>query len=144
MPNGILKLTKIDNYSHVLEGLNNAKERVGSMAALARLANVDPTNLTRWMTGARSPSLKVLSEILDVIGARIVFPEDVDADFSQDLAEKTEEIRRLRQELEKKAEEKFILEGRLRAYKEMMEEYRERLEAKENPAGAGKGEYGER
>lgn len=135
---------KIDNYSHVLEGLNNAKERVGSMAALARLANVDPTNLTRWMTGARSPSLKVLSEILDVIGARIVFPEDVDADFSQDLAEKTEEIRRLRQELEKKAEEKFILEGRLRAYKEMMEEYRERLEAKENPAGAGKGEYGER
>lgn len=131
---------KIDNYSHVLEGLNNAKERVGSMAALARLANVDPTNLTRWMTGARSPSLKVLSEILDVIGARIVFPEDVDADFSQDLAEKTEEIRRLRQELEKKAEEKFILEGRLRAYKEMMEEYRERLEAKENPAGAGKGE----
>lgn len=144
MPNGILKLIKIDNYSHVLEGLNNAKERVGSMAALARLANVDPTNLTRWMTGARSPSLKVLSEILDVIGARIVFPEDVDADFSQDLAEKTEEIRRLRQELEKKAEEKFILEGRLRAYKEMMEEYRERLEAKENPAGAGKGEYGER
>ncbi len=144
MPNGILKLMKIDNYSHVLEGLNNAKERVGSMAALARLANVDPTNLTRWMTGARSPSLKVLSEILDVIGARIVFPEDVDADFSQDLAEKTEEIRRLRQELEKKAEEKFILEGRLRAYKEMMEEYRERLEAKENPAGAGKGEYGER
>ncbi len=140
MPNGILKLMKIDNYSHVLEGLNNAKERVGSMAALARLANVDPTNLTRWMTGARSPSLKVLSEILDVIGARIVFPEDVDADFSQDLAEKTEEIRRLRQELEKKAEEKFILEGRLRAYKEMMEEYRERLEAKENPAGAGKGE----
>lgn len=138
MPNGILKLMKIDNYSHVLEGLNNAKERVGSMAALARLANVDPTNLTRWMTGARSPSLKVLSEILDVIGARIVFPEDVDADFSQDLAEKTEEIRRLRQELEKKAEEKFILEGRLRAYKEMMEEYRERLEAKENPAGAGK------
>ena len=135
---------KIDNYSHVLEGLNNAKERVGSMAALARLANVEPTNLTRWMTGARSPSLKVLSEILDVIGARIVFPEDVDADFSQDLAEKTEEIRRLRQELEKKAEEKFILEGRLRAYKEMMEEYRERLEAKENPAGAGKGEYGER
>lgn len=131
---------KIDNYSHVLEGLNNAKERVGSMAALARLANVDPTNLTRWMTGARSPSLKVLSEILDVIGARIVFPEDVDADFSQDLAEKTEEIRRLRQELEKKAEEKFILEGRLRAYKEMMEEYRERLEAKENPAGAGKEE----
>ena len=144
MPNGILKLMKIDNYSHVLEGLNNAKERVGSMAALARLANVDPTNLTRWMTGARSPSLKVLSEILDVIGARIVFPEDVDADFSQDLAEKTEEIRRLRQELEKKAEEKFILEGRLRAYKEMMEEYRERLEAKENPAGAGKGAYGER
>ena len=144
MPNGILKLMKIDNYSHVLEGLNNAKERVGSMAALARLANVDPTNLTRWMTGARSPSLKVLSEILDVIGARIVFPEDVDADFSQDLAEKTEEIRRLRQELEKKAEEKFILEGRLRAYKDMMEEYRERLEAKENPAGAGKGEYGER
>ena len=144
MPNGILKLMKIDNYSHVLEGLNNAKERVGSMAALARLANVDPTNLTRWMTGARSPTLKVLSEILDVIGARIVFPEDVDADFSQDLAEKTEEIRRLRQELEKKAEEKFILEGRLRAYKEMMEEYRERLEAKENPAGAGKGEYGER
>jgi len=144
MPNDILKLMKIDNYSHVLEGLNNAKERVGSMAALARLANVDPTNLTRWMTGARSPSLKVLSEILDVIGARIVFPEDVDADFSQDLAEKTEEIRRLRQELEKKAEEKFILEGRLRAYKEMMEEYRERLEAKENPAGAGKGEYGER
>ena len=144
MPNGILKLMKIDNYSHVLEGLNNAKERVGSMAALARLANVDPTNLTRWMTGARSPSLKVLSEILDVIGARIVFPEDVDADFSQDLAEKTEEIGRLRQELEKKAEEKFILEGRLRAYKEMMEEYRERLEAKENPAGAGKGEYGER
>ena len=144
MPNGILKLMKIDNYSHVLEGLNNAKERVGSMAALARLANVDPTNLTRWMTGARSPSLKVLSEILDVIGARIVFPEDVDADFSQDLAEKTEEIRRLRHELEKKAEEKFILEGRLRAYKEMMEEYRERLEAKENPAGAGKGEYGER
>jgi transcriptional regulator with XRE-family HTH domain len=140
MPNGILKLMKIDNYSHVLEGLNNAKERVGSMAALARLANVDPTNLTRWMTGARSPSLKVLSEILDVIGARIVFPEDVDADFSQDLAEKTEEIRRLRQELEKKAEEKFILEGRLRAYKEMMEEYRERLEAKENPAGAGKEE----
>ena len=138
MPNGILKLMKIDNYSHVLEGLNNAKERVGSMAALARLANVDPTNLTRWMTGARSPSLKVLSEILEVIGARIVFPEDVDADFSQDLAEKTEEIRRLRQELEKKAEEKFILEGRLRAYKEMMEEYRERLEAKENPAGAGK------
>ena len=140
MPNGILKLMKIDNYSHVLEGLNNAKERVGSMAALARLANVDPTNLTRWMTGARSPSLKVLSEILDVIGARIVFPEDVDADFSQDLAEKTEEIRRLRQELEKKAEEKFILEGRLRAYKEMMEEYRERLEAKENPAGAGQEE----
>ena len=140
MPNGILKLMKIDNYSHVLEGLNNAKERVGSMAALARLANVDPTNLTIWMTGARSPSLKVLSEILDVIGARIVFPEDVDADFSQDLAEKMEEIRRLRQELEKKAEEKFILEGRLRAYKEMMEEYRERLEAKENPAGAGKGE----
>lgn len=138
MPNGILKLMKIDNYSHVLEGLNNAKERVGSMAALARLANVDPTNLTRWMTGARSPSLKVLSEILDVIGARIVFPEDVDADFSQDLAEKTEEIRRLRQELEKKAEEKFILEGRLLAYKEMMEEYRERLEAKENPAGTGK------
>ena len=38
------------------------------------------------------------------------------------------------------AEEKFILEGRLRAYKEMMEEYRERLEAKENPAGAGKEE----
>ena len=138
MPTGILKRMKIDNYFHVREARNNAKERVGSMAALARLANVDPTNLTRWMTGARSPSLKVLSEILDVIGARIVFPEDVDADFSQDLAEKTEEIRRLRQELEKKAEEKFILEGRLRAYKEMMEEYRERLEAKENPAGAGK------
>ena len=58
MPNGILKLMKIDNYSHVLEGLNNAKERVGSMAALARLANVDPTNLTRWMTGARSPSCR--------------------------------------------------------------------------------------
>lgn len=143
MPNGILKPMKIDNYSHVLEGLNNAKERVGSMAALARLANVDPTNLTRWMTGARSPSLKVLSEILDVIGARIVFPEDEGADFSENILEKNKKIEELKSILEKSRRDNFILQGKIELLKEQLADARKEYEklhldqAKENPAQSG-------
>lgn len=133
-------------YEHILAGLERGALRYGSLYKLSTDAGMGKMSVYRWVKGDRGEegTLAKLATVLEMLGARIVFPEDVDADFSQDLAEKTEEIRRLRQELEKKAEEKFILEGRLRAYKEMMEEYRERLEAKENPAGAGKGEYGER
>jgi hypothetical protein len=129
---------KEDLYTHVLKGLQNAIERSTALA-LAEKTNIQPSTIGRWATRARGvKTLIPFFKLLEAVNAKVVFPEDVDADFSQDLAEKTEEIRRLRQELEKKAEEKFILEGRLRAYKEMMEEYRERLEAKENPAGAGR------
>lgn len=129
---------KEDLYTHVLKGLQNAIERSTALA-LAEKTNIQPSTIGRRATRARGvKTLIPFFKLLEAVNAKVVFPEDVDADFSQDLAEKTEEIRRLRQELEKKAEEKFILEGRLRAYKEMMEEYRERLEAKENPAGAGR------
>lgn len=124
-------------YTHVINGLSKAIERSTALS-LAERSGIESSTIGRWLKGERgSRSLIPFFSVLEEIGAKIIFPEDIDTDFSQDLAEKTEEIRRLRQELEKKAEEKFILEGRVRAYKEMMEEYRERLDAKENPAGAG-------
>lgn len=115
---------KTDNYSHILNGLNNAKDRIGSMAGLARIAQVDPTNLTRWMTGKRSPSLKVLAEVLDCIGARVVFPEDVDADFSQDISDKNKEITDLNEALERCNNEKMILLGKIELLKEQLSELR--------------------
>lgn len=129
-------------YEHILAGLERGAQRYGSLYRLSTDAGMAKMSVYRWIKGDRGEegTLAKFATVLELLGARVVFPEDVDADFSQDLTEKTEEIRRLRQELEKKSEEKFILEGKLQAYKELMEGYQEKLAAKENPAEAGKDE----
>lgn len=102
---------KEDLYTHVLKGLQNAIERSTALA-LAGKTDIQPSTIGRWATGERGgKTLIPFFKLLEAVNAKVVFPEDVDADFSQDLAEKTEEIRRLRQELEKRPKKSLFLKA---------------------------------
>ena len=114
---------KEDLYTHVLKGLQNAIERSTALA-LAGKTDIQPSTIGRWATGERGgKTLIPFFKLLEAVNAKIVFPEDIDADFSMDIQEKNKEIERLTRELEKVCEEGTLWKGKAQAYKEMMDEH---------------------
>ena len=123
---------KEDLYTHVLKGLQNAIERSTALA-LAGKTDIQPSTIGRWTTGERGgKTLIPFFKLLEAVNAKVVFPEDIDADFSMDIQEKNKEIERLTMELEKACEERTLWKGKAQAYKEMMEEYITSCTTKEN------------
>ena len=81
-------------YDLILAGLERGALRYGSLYKLSTDAGMGKMSVYRWVKGDRGEegTLAKLATVLEMLGARVVFPEDVAADISQDLAEKTEEI----------------------------------------------------
>ncbi len=47
-----------------------------SRAELARAANVSEANLSRWLSGASTPTLKKLEPVLAALGAKLILPDE--------------------------------------------------------------------
>lgn len=47
-----------------------------SRAELARAADVSEANLSRWLSGASTPTLKKLEPVLSALGAKLVLPDE--------------------------------------------------------------------
>lgn len=56
-----------------------------NQAELARAVNVSEANISRWLSGAATPTLKILDPVLQVLGVRLVLPSELDHQSSTDL-----------------------------------------------------------
>lgn len=65
--------------------LERAKAKYGTARALAEASGVDPVNISRWMTGKRSPKVEEIAPIFDLMRARIILPEDEEAPAAKDV-----------------------------------------------------------
>jgi phage repressor protein C with HTH and peptisase S24 domain len=61
----------------LLELLDIAVEKHGSMAEIHRLTGISNANLTYWKQRNRSPRLNEFSKILDLLGCKILLPEEL-------------------------------------------------------------------
>ena len=61
----------------ILSLLNVAIDRFGSKSAVAREAGVQQPNITNWTKGIKSPSLKEIAKVLDILDVEILLPEEL-------------------------------------------------------------------
>lgn len=65
--------------------LERAKAKYGTARALAEASGVDPVNISRWMSGKRSPKVEEISPIFDLMRARIVLPDEEETPAGRDV-----------------------------------------------------------
>lgn len=65
---------KMGAYEDILRGLERAVVSKGNVSRLAEAAGEAPSLLTRWIKRERVPKLDKLGPILDMLGARVIFP----------------------------------------------------------------------
>jgi len=61
----------------ILSLLAVALERYGTKTALAKETGVSQPTLTNWTKGIKSPSLKEISKVLDILKVQILLPEEL-------------------------------------------------------------------
>ena len=66
-------------HSSVLAALKEAKEQLGSVAALAAKTGVNPVTLGRWFTGQRNPTVIEVGKVFDALGIKFNPLAQVDA-----------------------------------------------------------------
>lgn len=65
----------------IVEALELGKKRYGSVAALARASSASEVNIGRWIKRQQKPKVSEVEELLDVIGAKLLLPDEELIDY---------------------------------------------------------------
>lgn len=77
-------------FDEVILALKQAASEFGSIRKLAEASSVAPENVSRWIAGTRNPSLKELTRVLEVMGAKFVFKENPSASCTSTIQSEDE------------------------------------------------------
>ena len=134
-------------YERIMRNLKTILQDRGKQAELSTMTGIAAPNLSRWCTGERNnPTIKNVSAVFEVLGVKVIFPWEVEADFSKDIDKKNKRIYELEKSMEKLSLENLRLEGENRLAQKQIEKLtNEKIDLlikirqmiKENPAGAG-------
>ena len=85
--------------AEILDGLKHAIEQSKNLNALAQSVNVSQQNLFNWVNGKTAPTLNKISEVMDALGAHVVFPWTKQDTFFEDFNSQLLEMKKKIDEL---------------------------------------------
>nr|DAH74819.1 MAG TPA: antidote protein [Caudoviricetes sp.] len=134
-------------YERIMRNLKMILQDRGKQAELSAITGIAAPNLSRWYTGERNnPTLKNVGAVFDAVGVKVIFPWEVEGDFSKDIDAKNKRIHELEISMEKLSQENLRLEGENRLAQKQIENLtNEKIDllikirqmSKENPAQGG-------
>ena len=65
----------------LLDVINAAIQKKGSISELARSLNTNKAKISKWVNGKAAPSSADVAPVVDMMGARLVMPEEKVADY---------------------------------------------------------------
>jgi transcriptional regulator with XRE-family HTH domain len=70
-------------YDDIMSYLKTRASRRGEAQKLAKLAGVNPNLISRWINKQRKPSLENIGQVMDALGAKVVFEDEKSSDTTR-------------------------------------------------------------
>ncbi|MFW5970492.1 MAG: S24 family peptidase [Desulfovermiculus sp.] len=70
-------------YDDIMSYLKVRASKRGEAQRLAQLAGVNPNLISRWINKQRKPNLENISQVLDALGARVIFEDEKSPDTTR-------------------------------------------------------------
>ena len=107
-------------FADTMKKLEAAISERGSIRAMAEKLDLNSSTISRWFAEGRIPDFRALSIIFEYLGVHIVFPGEKDTPQDKKISELTDEVRALKEALEKKKIQLIRAEGGLDELREQL------------------------